>query len=299
MKRLIKAAEKKHYSDLISEYKGDSTRVCSIIKTIINKNMKSHNRTEFKLGDGSLTSDMKLICNKFNDFFVNIGPSLSKNIPVHNTMPIDYIMNKAIHSLYLEPVNENEIKKVTSSLKSNTHGYDMIGSAVLKWCVDCISELLSCVCNMSLQEGIFPDELKIANVIPLYNCDDPKLFNNYGPVSLLPSVSKVFEKNMCNRLVAYLNENKILFSDQFGLRKLHSTFMALMTFIDKLTNALIMMNIDWDFSWFFKGFWYSGTCYLTSKIICLWCQRKCFVMVRELFERQTTICYLYWCIIWY
>ena len=109
---------------------------------------------------------------------------MSKNIPVHNTMPIDYIKNKAIHSLYLEPVNENEIKKLTSSLKSNTHGNDMIGSAVLKWCVDCISELLSCVCNMSLQEGIFPDELKIANIIPLYNCDDPKLFNNCVSSSL-------------------------------------------------------------------------------------------------------------------
>ena len=99
-----------------------------------------------------------------------------------------------------------------SSLKSNTPGYDMIGSAVLKWSVDPISEPVSCVCNMSLQEGIFPDELKIANVIPLYKCDDPKLFNNYRPVSVLPSVSKAFDRIMYNRLVAYLNEYKILFS---------------------------------------------------------------------------------------
>ena len=98
-----------------------------------------------------------------------------------------------------------------SSLKSNTPGYDMIGSAVLKWSVDSISEPVSCVYTMSLQEGIFPDELKIANVIPLYKCDDPKLFNNYRPVSVLPSVSKAFERIMYTRLVAYLNEYKILF----------------------------------------------------------------------------------------
>ena len=114
----------------------------------------------------------------------------------------------------------------------------MIGNAVLKWCVESISEPLSCVCNMSLQEGIFPDELKIANVIPLYKCDDPKLFNNYRPVYVLPSVSKVFERIMYNRLVAYANEYKILFSYQFGFRKLHSTYMALMTLIDELTKCL-------------------------------------------------------------
>ena len=109
----------------------------------------------------------------------------------------------------------------------------MIGGAVLKWCVDFISEPLSHVCNMSLQEGIFPDELKIANVIPLYKCDDHKLFNNYRPVSVLPSVPKVFERIMYNRFVSYLNEYKLLFSYQFGFRKIHSTYMALMTLMDK------------------------------------------------------------------
>ena len=64
------------------------------------------------------------------------------------------------------------------------------------------------------------------------------IFSNYGPVSVLPSVSKVFERIMYNRLVAYLNEYKILFSYQFGFRKLHSTYMALMTLMDKLTKYL-------------------------------------------------------------
>ena len=107
---------------------------------------------------------MKLICNKFNEFFINfinVGPSLSKKIPTHNTVPTEYIKNKAVYSLYLEPVSESEIKLI-SSLKSNTPGYDMIGSAVLKWHVGFISEPLSHVCDMSLQE-IFPDELTISS----------------------------------------------------------------------------------------------------------------------------------------
>ena len=65
---------------------------------------------------------MKLICNKFNVFFIHVGLSLSNNIPVQNIMPIDYIKNKYICSLYLEPVNENEIEKLINSLESNTFG---------------------------------------------------------------------------------------------------------------------------------------------------------------------------------
>ena len=71
---------------------------------------------------------------------------------------------------------------------------------------------LTYISNLSLQEGVFPDELKIANVIPLFKSDDPELFNNYRPVSLLCTVSKVFERIMYNRLLSFLDEYKILFS---------------------------------------------------------------------------------------
>ena len=125
-----------------------------------------------------------------------------------------------------------------SSLKLATPGYDMISSSVLKWTLESIYEPLCYICNMSLQEGVFPDEMKIANVIPLYKCDDPKLFNNYRPVSILCSLSKVFEIIMYNRLNAYLDKFKILFSYQFGFRKFHSTYMALMTLMDEITKCL-------------------------------------------------------------
>ena len=54
---------------------------------------------------------------------------------------------------------------------------------------------------MSLQEGIFPDDIKVANVLPLFKCGDPEIFNNYRRLSILRSLSKVFEKIMYNRLI--------------------------------------------------------------------------------------------------
>ena len=74
----IKAAEKKFYNDIISTYIMILEGL-SIMKTVMNKNKKIQNQKELKLGYGSLTSDMKLICHKFSDFFfINVGSSLSK-----------------------------------------------------------------------------------------------------------------------------------------------------------------------------------------------------------------------------
>ena len=85
---------------------------------------------------------------------------------------------------------------------------------------------------------MFPYELKIANVVPLFKNDDPMKFNNYRPVSLLCTLSKIFEKVMYNRLIAFLEKEKIIYQKQFGFRKKHSSYMALMILIDKLIKSL-------------------------------------------------------------
>ena len=145
---------------------------------------------------------------------------------------------KAVYSLYLEPVTESELREVVTSLKSAAPGYDLLRGSILKLSLPFIWTLLTYISNLSLQEGVFPDELEITNVIPLFKCDDPELFNNYRPVSVLCSLSKVFERIMYNRLRNFLDEYKILFSYQFGFRKSHSTYMALMTLMDNVINFL-------------------------------------------------------------
>ena len=115
-----------------------------------------------------------------------------------------------------------------------------------------IVEPLTHICNQSLQEGIFPQQLKIANVIPLYKSDDPMHFNHYRPVSLLCTLSKVFERIMYTRLLNFLEKLKIIYEKQFGFRKHHSTYMALMLLMDKITTSLqtgeFVVGVFLDFS---------------------------------------------------
>ena len=96
-----------------------------------------------------------------------------------------------------------------------------------------------------MSQGLFPAELKIANVLPLYKDDDCMVFNNYRHVSILCMLSKVFEKVMYSRLIEFLEENKILIVNQIGFRKNHSSYMALMVLIDKLTKALEKGDCYW------------------------------------------------------
>ena len=72
----------------------------------------------------------------------------------------------------------------------------------------------------------------------MYECDDPMMFNHYRPVSLVCTLSKVFEKVMYNRLIEFLEKFSVLYEYQFGFRRKRSTHLALITLIDQLTQAI-------------------------------------------------------------
>ena len=155
-------------------------------------------------------------------------------------------------SLFLDPVSESEIKERLISLKETATGYDEINTMSLKLSNNLIAQPLAHICNLSLTEGVFPHQLKIANVIPIYKSDDPMLFNHYRPVSLFCILSKDFEKIIYDRLLNFLERYKILYDKQYGFRKKHSTYMVLITLMDKLRNAIengeYVIGIFLDFS---------------------------------------------------
>ena len=222
-----------------------------IIKGVINRNRINKVNERFKLHDGSVTTDPKVISNKFNVLFVNVGPSLANKILHQDTPPKHYLRNRALYSFDLEPVTENEIRRLIQFLKEAAAGYDGLRSSILKLSLPHISSPLTYVINLSLIEGIFRDEMKIATVIPLFKYDQ-EMLNKYRPVSLLCSLSKVFEKVMYSRLIKFLDAHSILYSYQFGFRKFHSTNMAIMTMVDKLTKHLdngdFFLGVFLDFS---------------------------------------------------
>ena len=106
--------------------------------------------------------------------------------------------------------------------------------------------------NLSITQGIFPKQLKLAKVIPLFKSGDPMTFSNYRPVSVLPLFSKILENLMFTRLLSFINKYRLLYSNQFGFRRGHSPDLALICLVDKISNALengeYVLGLFLDFS---------------------------------------------------
>ena len=122
--------------------------------------------------------------------------------------------------------------------KSNC-GYDELSSILLKKIANIIKPALALIINQSLCTGIFPSKLKIAKVLPLYkNKGDCHLFDNYRPISLLPTISKIFEKVVHKQLYEYFTENNLFYKSQYGYRKGHSTELAALELADRISQHL-------------------------------------------------------------
>ena len=136
---------------------------------------------------------------------------------------------------------------------------------------------------MSLESGVFPQKMKIALVILIFKKGDNQDCNNYRPISLLPNISKLFEKLIHNRLSKFLEENKCLFSKQFEFRNKHSTTHALIDITETVRKALddneFACGVFLDFK---KAFDTVNHRILLKKTRTLWSKRACYKMVHFL-----------------
>ena len=146
--------------------------------------------------------------------------------------------NHLTESIYLEPVTEKEINTLISALKNTATGFDDMNSMSLKISSEILVKPLTNICNLSLTQGIFQSQLKIANVIPLYKSDDPMLFNDYRPVSVLCVLSKVFEKICMIEFQPSLKYLRYYMKIYMASEKKSSTHLALLSFVDKVIQAI-------------------------------------------------------------
>ena len=121
-----------------------------------------------------------------------------------------------------------------NSKKSSTYG--VITASILKQSIEVHLKYLANTINHSLKESTFPDDLKQSEVIPVYKKLDPLQKDNYKPESLLPHISKVFERVIYKQINNFM-ENKIS-KCVTDFRKSHGTQHSLIVMLEKLEKAL-------------------------------------------------------------
>jgi hypothetical protein len=137
------------------------------------------------------------------------------------------------------PVTRSEIAEIFKLLQDKkTQDYCGISINFIKNFSDQLVMPLQHIINLSFETSVVPNQMKIAKVIPLFKSGDPLSMDNYRPISLLSSFSKILEKIVANRLCNYLETNNLLSTSQFGFRPGHSTVHPMTLFANHVSKAL-------------------------------------------------------------
>lgn len=240
-KKTVRMAKMNYWNNKLNEAKNDVKATWKNLNLILNRSKNKKNLPDKFIYNNLEITDEYEIANHFNKFYINIGPSLAKSINQQTTKSVkDYLKtNSSGNSLYLYPTSVTEISNIINDLKPKlSSGYDDINPRLLKQTFISILDPITHIANSSMTTGIFPSNMKIAKVIPVYKKGKQNQFNNYRPISLLPVFSKILERLIYNRLYKFLMSNKILSPCQYGFQRNKSTELAVLEMQDRIIHHL-------------------------------------------------------------
>ena len=153
--------------------------------------------------------------------------------------PTEFMITNNTEHFVLDPVSENEVLEIIGNFKYSYVGWDELKPLIMKKSIkESIKTPLTHICNKSFNNELYTSELKMANVVPIFKSEDEMVFSNYRPVPVLPIFSKLLERLMYNWLICFINENKLLYDNQFGFQKAKSTYLAMIMLVEKNSGAL-------------------------------------------------------------
>ena len=146
----------------------------------------------------------------------------------------EHLLNQVTENQFtFNAVKESEILKELRNLKQRKEsGLDNFTPGLLKDAALVLTNPLTFIINLSLETGVVPSEWKVAKVIPLYKSGSQAEIDNYRPISILPTLSKILEKIVYKQLMAHLARHNLRFEYQFGFRPNRSTELAVTYFTD-------------------------------------------------------------------
>ena len=166
------------------------------------------------------SGDTAQIVEKFNEFFVSISPNLNSNITCCAGKNQAYLNSHISTSFHFKLINKKDTEKYILSLLTKTSsGHDWISTKFLKiLSTGLLIEPVTLIVNQSVITGIFPEKLTWTKMIPLYKKDDKLIMDNYLPISLLTSISKLFVKVAFEQLSDYFSSNNYWHDGQYSFR---------------------------------------------------------------------------------
>ena len=235
MRQSEKKSKITHYSELFAKYRNDIKSTWKIINDIISNTKNKQKDLPEKLVINNTTVVAKQeIAENINKYFTNNGPNLASKILNKQGDFEKYLPNCKNDAL----LTDEEVRNAFYFLKTNkSPSYDDISCNAINNVFDFIVGLLRYIFSNSLVQGMFPEEMKIAQITIICKGGEKENIVNYRPISALSRFSKILEKIMYNKLYLYLTYNcfyNLLYNKQFGFQKGHSTNNAIVQLADQI-----------------------------------------------------------------
>ena len=192
-KRVIREAKRRENDGSILQANSKTKTVWRIINKETGRN-PSYKQDIKLIWNSKEVTNPKNVTELFNSYFCTASEEvLKKNSTGKQSLPYHYLnIRESNKNMFLFPVTESEVEGAAKTLKNKSSaGIDEIPDFMIKQCIKQLKKPLTGIYNTSLESGTFPDQLKIAKVIPVYKKGDRRVVQNYRPIALL----SVFLKN--------------------------------------------------------------------------------------------------------
>ena len=239
-KTLIRQAKKHHFSEAVTNLK-DTKSIWKHLRTANKKTSACDNALPDELEiNGQQYTNSQDIAFKLNDYFASISEYINTNDVITSAPDLTkletYISSKIpLDTFFRIPkITVNQVSEFINGLNpAKATGLDGIGPRILKLASTVLSPSITALINKSIETATFPDQLKMAKLYPIHKGGSKSDPANYRPISVLPTISKIFEKHINKHLVAFLNKYKVIHANQSGFRQKHSCQTALVKLIDQ------------------------------------------------------------------
>src|SRR5436190_1908500 len=181
------------------------------------------------------------IANHFNMYYSSIVDKILGSSASNNTLQVTQLdtYENLLPMSQIHPTTEDELLSIINKLKSKTSaGIDEISSKTVKFCAKEFILPLCHIANLSFYTGEFPSKLKISKIVPIYKKDRCDAVENYRPISLVSTFSKIIEKVVLARLLHHLDHNNLLSNNQHGFLQGKSTLTALVDIVEYIYDCL-------------------------------------------------------------
>lgn len=248
VKGLTKITIQNYYQRKFDPSRESIRSIWKTIKSVVGENNIKQSSFNILDNEKNIVSNNVDVADCFNSFFIDNIETICENIyssdidkNLSDMMIVGSSYNES--TFFCDPILPSEILFEIKKLDNkNSRGVDNICNFTLKKCSLVLVDVLCSLFNRSLEEGIFPDKMKIATVIPLHKKGDTNNMNNYRPISLLSSIAKIFEKIMKKRFLNYVCKIQFLNDKQKGFMAGKSTEDALLTFLSQIFISLNQSN---------------------------------------------------------